>query len=91
LALVLTFVGLKMVLEEPLRPYLESVGIDKTRLILLSLATIAAILTVTIVASIIAGPKPILHDIPQAVTEDAREVAADEQAQAPTPIDQGTT
>jgi tellurite resistance protein TerC len=80
LALVLTFVGLKMVLEEPLQPYLASIGIDKPRLILISLGTIAVILTVTIVASIIAGPKKIVVDTPEAVTEDPRVVEAEEPA-----------
>ncbi len=76
LALVLTFVGLKMVLEEPLRPVLDGWGIDKTRLILISLGTIAVILAVTVIASIIAGPKQIELDRPQAVTEDPNMVEA---------------
>jgi tellurite resistance protein TerC len=62
LALILTFVGLKMLLEEPLRAPLESVGLGKMPLLLLSLGVIAAILTVTIVISILAGPKePLKH------------------------------
>lgn len=80
LALVLTFVGLKMILEEPLQPYLASVGIDKPRLILISLGTIAAILTVTVVASIIVGPKEIACEPPEAVTDDPRVVEAESRS-----------
>jgi tellurite resistance protein TerC len=58
LAGVLGFVGLKMLIEEPLRPYFESHGISEHGLILLSLAVVASILSVAVVASVIAGPKP---------------------------------
>ena len=62
LALVLTFVGLKMLVEEPLRVPLESLGLGKKQLVLLSLGVIAAILSVTIIISILAGPKePLEH------------------------------
>lgn len=70
LALVLAFVGLKMILEEPLRPYLLQMGIDKNRLILISLGVVASILTVSVVASLIAGKKEILEHPPEAATED---------------------
>src|SRR5262249_16496913 len=56
LALVLTFVGIKMIVEEPLGDYLESIGLDKSRRILLALGVIAAILTVTVLASLLAKP-----------------------------------
>jgi tellurite resistance protein TerC len=55
---VLGFVGLKMLIEEPLRPYLDSRGISEHGLILLSLAVVASILCVAVVASLIAGPQP---------------------------------
>jgi tellurite resistance protein TerC len=58
LAGVLGFVGLKMLLEKRLRPFLEDHGIGEHRLVLLSLAVVAAILSVAVVASLIAGPKP---------------------------------
>src|SRR5262249_21585506 len=54
LALVLAFVGLKMIVEEPLHPYLERAGIDRNELILISLGVVASILTVAVVASVIA-------------------------------------
>ena len=57
LAIVLAFVGLKMILEEPLGPYLEHAGIGKNGLILISLGMVAGILTTAVVASIAAGPK----------------------------------
>jgi tellurite resistance protein TerC len=77
LALILTFVGIKMIIEEPLRPYLASIGLDKTRLILLSLGVIASILTVTVIASIVAGPKEPPVRAPEAITEDPSVVAAE--------------
>jgi len=58
LAAVLAFVGVKMLVEEPLRPYFETYGINERGLILLSLGVIACILGVAIVASVLAGPKP---------------------------------
>jgi tellurite resistance protein TerC len=57
LAIVLAFVGLKMIVEEPLAPYLERAGIGPNALILISLGVVAGILTTSIVASIVAGPK----------------------------------
>jgi tellurite resistance protein TerC len=58
LAGVLAFVGLKMLLEEPVRPYLESCGISDRGMILISLTAVACILCVAVVASLVAGPKP---------------------------------
>jgi tellurite resistance protein TerC len=58
LAGVLGFVGLKMLIEEPLRPFLDSHGFSEHRLTLLSLAAVAVILGGAVVASLIAGPKP---------------------------------
>jgi tellurite resistance protein TerC len=70
LAAVLGFVGLKMIVLEPLEPYLEQAGISRHTVILLSLAVVAGILTVAVVASIIAGPKEPLEHPPEAVAED---------------------
>jgi tellurite resistance protein TerC len=61
LAFVLGFVGIKMLAEEPMRPYFHTLGIDERGLILLSLGVIACILGVAIVASVLAGPKPPLE------------------------------
>jgi len=58
LAGVLAFVGLKMLLEEQLRPYLESHGISDRGTILISLSVVACILSIAIVASLVAGPSP---------------------------------
>jgi tellurite resistance protein TerC len=58
LAAVLAFVGVKMLVEEPLRPYFETYGVNERGLILISLGVIACILGVAIVASVIAGPRP---------------------------------
>jgi tellurite resistance protein TerC len=69
LALILIFVGLKMLLEEPLRIPLDSLGLSKQHLILLSLGVIAAILSVTIVLSIVTGPKEPLEHPPEGVAE----------------------
>ena len=57
LAAVLAFVGLKMIVEEPLQPYFEQVGIGKNGLILISLGAVAVILTVAVMASLIVGPE----------------------------------
>jgi tellurite resistance protein TerC len=57
LAFVLGFVGLKMLLEEPLHPYLEAWGITGRTLILMSLGVIAIILGIAMLASAIAGPE----------------------------------
>lgn len=70
LAAVLGFVGLKMIVVEPLEPYLEQAGISRPTVILLSLVVVAGILTVAVVASIIAGPKEPLEHPPEAVAED---------------------
>ncbi len=65
LALVLVFVGTKMLVEVPLQGFLASVGIGRAQQILISLAVIAAILSVSIVVSIVAGPQR----VPQHPTE----------------------
>jgi tellurite resistance protein TerC len=62
LVFVLGFVGVKMLVETPLRPYFETYGVDERGLIVVSLGVIACILGVAIVASVIAGPKPPLAD-----------------------------
>jgi tellurite resistance protein TerC len=77
LALVLAFVGVKMLLEEPLRPFLDQAGITKNALILISLGVVATILTVAVIASIVAGKKELLEHPPEAVREDALAVAED--------------
>ena len=58
LAAVLGFVGVKMLVEEPLRPTFEAYGIGDRQLILISLGVIAIILGAAVVASLLAGPKP---------------------------------
>jgi tellurite resistance protein TerC len=69
LALVLAFVGVKMLVEEPLRIPLESVGLGKPQLVLLSLGVIAVILSAAAVISILAGPKEPFEDAPGRVPE----------------------
>ncbi len=66
LAVVLAFVGLKMIVEDPLHPYLEQAGIGRNGLILISLLVVAGILTVAVVASVIAGPREPLEHPPEA-------------------------
>jgi tellurite resistance protein TerC len=56
LAAVLGFVGLKMILEEPLAPYLARAGIGQNGLILMSLVVVAGILTAAVVASLVRDP-----------------------------------
>lgn len=69
LALVLGFVGLKMLVEEPLRVPLESWGVGKTELILLTLGVIVVVLGVTVVISILAGPKAPPGNLPESPAE----------------------
>lgn len=69
LALVLAFVGLKMLLEEPLQGPLESLGLVKRELTLLSLGVIAIILGAAAVISMLAGPKVPLEHPPKGVAE----------------------
>ena len=64
LHLVLGFVGLKMIVEEPLTPYLEAHGISRGSLIVLSLAVVAVILSASVVMSLLAGPKVPLEQPP---------------------------
>src|SRR5262249_26512471 len=75
LALVLGFVGVKMIVEEPLGEMLEQHGITKLPRILFSLAVIAIILAPAVVASIIAGPKEPLEHPPDLVVETPEGVA----------------
>jgi tellurite resistance protein TerC len=65
LALVLGFVGLKMILEPSLHSFFEEHGISERMLIVMSLGVIALILTGAVVASIIAGPKEPLEHPPE--------------------------
>jgi tellurite resistance protein TerC len=58
LAAVLAFVGVKMLIEKPLRPYFESFGVNERGLILISLGAIACILGIAVAASLWAGPEP---------------------------------
>jgi tellurite resistance protein TerC len=69
LALVLAFVGLKMLVEQPLHAQLESLGLGKQQLLLLSLGVIAGILSTAIVISIRAGPREPLEHPPEAGPE----------------------
>ncbi|HXG12204.1 MAG TPA: TerC family protein [Gemmataceae bacterium] len=85
LALVLGFVGLKMIVEQPLEPYLASRGIEKGNLILISLGVIATILTVSVVASIVAGPKEPLEHLPEGVAETPPADPNDEEVPAREP------
>jgi tellurite resistance protein TerC len=57
LAIVLAFVGVKMIAEHALSSYLDHIGIRRETLILISLGVVACILTTAVVASIIVGPK----------------------------------
>jgi tellurite resistance protein TerC len=52
LAVVLAFVGLKMLVEQPLEPYLERVGIGRNGLIGISLGVVAGILSAAVAASV---------------------------------------
>jgi TerC family integral membrane protein len=69
LGLVLMFVGVKMILEHAFEGTLQSWGIEKHVLILISLGMIALILVIAVVASLIAGPKEPLEKPPEAVSE----------------------
>jgi tellurite resistance protein TerC len=55
-AAVLAFIGLKLIGEEALGPFLESHGLGKNVLVLLSLSVIVVILGASVVVSILAGP-----------------------------------
>jgi tellurite resistance protein TerC len=83
LGLVLGFVGLKMLLERPLAGFLHSHGIGEEGMIFLSLGVIAAILTVAVIASLIAGPREPLEQPPEAVSETPPADAATEQNGTP--------
>jgi tellurite resistance protein TerC len=64
LSVVLAFVGLKMIVEEPFQPYLESWGLGNGMMIIVSLGVIAVILAVSIAVSILAGPRKPLEQPP---------------------------
>jgi tellurite resistance protein TerC len=57
LAAILAFVGLKMILEEPLAPFLQAHGIGQKAMVIFSLAAICLILGVSVAASVLVGPK----------------------------------
>jgi tellurite resistance protein TerC len=57
LALVLVFVGLKMLAEELFASWLGAHGIEQRHMILFSLAVIAGVLGAAVLASVLAGPK----------------------------------
>lgn len=57
LAVVLMFVGVKMLVEQPLSRYLESYGIEQRHMILISLGVIVAVLGTAVAASILIRPK----------------------------------
>jgi tellurite resistance protein TerC len=66
---VLGFVGLKMLIEKPLEPTLDAWGIEQPQRILISLGTIVIILSIAVIASLLAGPKEPLEassDVPPA-------------------------
>jgi tellurite resistance protein TerC len=69
LSAVLGFVGLKMLIEKLFGPTLDSWGIEQRERILISLGTIVAILSVTVIVSLIVGPKEPLEHPPEAVVE----------------------
>jgi tellurite resistance protein TerC len=86
LALVLGFVGIKMLIEEPLRPFLDQIGVGKQTTILISLAVVATILTVSVVASLIAARRDHLEPSPpEEATDDPTIVRADDAKESAVP------
>lgn len=83
LALVLGFVGVKMLTEAFVGPFLESYGLTKGHQILISLGVIGGILTVSIVASLIAGPEE-PTEIAPITSGDGTAADVGESSQAPT-------
>jgi tellurite resistance protein TerC len=69
LAVILTFVGLKMIAEELFGQQLQAWGIGQTQRILISLGFVIVTLAVAVLASIWAGPKEPLEHPPEAVSE----------------------
>jgi tellurite resistance protein TerC len=69
LSAVLGFVGVKMLIEKPLGAKLDAWGIDQPQRILISLGIIVAILAVTVIASLLAGPAEPLEHPPDASSE----------------------
>ncbi|MBI3824240.1 MAG: TerC family protein [Planctomycetes bacterium] len=83
LSLILGFVGLKMITQDHLQPYLEQVGIGPQGLIFISLGVISAILVVAVVASIIAGPKEEPLEQPPVRETDQQEKTAAQREETP--------
>jgi tellurite resistance protein TerC len=69
LALVLGFVGVKMIADDWLHPYLESWDIGPALQIVISFGIITAILSVTVLVSIVAGSKKPLDHPPEAAAQ----------------------
>lgn len=69
LALVLAFVGVKMIVQDHVKPSIVDAGYSEHVLIFVSLGVILVILAVSVIASIIAGPKEPLEHPPEAVSE----------------------
>ncbi len=67
LSAVLGFVGVKMLIEPSLGPTFEAWGIEQPQRILISLGTIVAILSVAVIASLLAGPEKPLEPPPEAL------------------------
>lgn len=72
LALVLGFVGLKMIVEEPFRDYLEQFGIGRNALVLISLVVVAGILGVAVIASVVAGRRERMEHRPELAEHERR-------------------
>ena len=67
LAVVLIFVGLKMLVEEPLQTYLKARGIEQEQLIFIALGVIVLILSAAVAASVLVKPKKPLPVPPEQV------------------------
>jgi tellurite resistance protein TerC len=77
LGLVLMFVGVKMLAEDLVTPYLEARGVDSWEVILITLGVIAGLLAASVLASLIAGPKEPLEKPPEVVEESPGAVPGD--------------
>jgi len=69
LAVILAFVGAKMIGEELFDQQLQAWGIGQTEKILISLGVVVGILAVSVVASLRAGPKESVEHPPEAMSE----------------------
>jgi tellurite resistance protein TerC len=69
LSAVLGFVGVKMLIEKPLEPTFDGWGIEQPQRILISLGTIVVILSVAVIASLLAGPREPLEHPPGASSD----------------------